>query len=290
MTLFPEYFLIQTTSYCNASCLICPYSSTFGIQPQGVMDDRLFKKIIDEAACFGQHVRQMMPYLMNEPLLDTGLIEKIYYIRERLPHVHIHLVTNGILLDKEYARAILDSPIDSIKVSVLACDEEKYRKVMGPGNFTEIWERVSDFAERARKTKGRQYCLLSMTCTPGEVDTEYAAGFKAYWDKKDIASEVIDRPISRAGNVKNLAVVSHATLHGCRSVWRETMVHILYNGDVVLCCMDWRREVVLGNLNTESLKKIWTGEKYAAVREYIAGLRRAPEAFLCYRCECAIEK
>lgn len=290
MTIFPEYLLIQTTSYCNASCMICPYSSTVRIQSQGTMEDAVFKKIIDEAASHGVHVRQVMPYLMNEPLLDADVVAKTYYVRERLPHAHIHIVTNGILLDQEYARKILDSPIDSIKISVLACEEKKYHRVMGAGNFTEIWERITRFAEHARHAKGRDYCLVSLTRTPGEVDAAHAAKFRAYWEKKDIACEVIERPISRAGNVKDLALTPRAKLRGCTSMWRESMAHILYNGDVVLCCMDWRREVVLGNVAADSLEKIWTGQRYAATREYIAGMRRAPESFLCYRCECASEE
>jgi len=85
MVKFPEFFLIQTISYCNARCLICPYADTVSIQEQGPMDLDLFKKIIDEASLYQNQVKQIMPYLMNEPLLDKTLVEKINYIHLKNP-------------------------------------------------------------------------------------------------------------------------------------------------------------------------------------------------------------
>ncbi len=65
------------------------------------------------------------------------------------------------------------------------------------------------------------------------------------------------------------------------------MIHILFNGDVVLCCMDWRREVILGNLHQQTIREIWNGEAYNNVRQIIRGSKKGPSDFPCYKCEDA---
>jgi radical SAM protein with 4Fe4S-binding SPASM domain len=40
----------------------------------------------------------------------------------------------------------------------------------------------------------------------------------------------------------------------------------LSNGRVVPCCVDWKAEMVVGDVNTQSLKEIWNGEKITALR------------------------
>ena len=40
----------------------------------------------------------------------------------------------------------------------------------------------------------------------------------------------------------------------------------LANGDVVPCCVDWRAEMVVGNVNSQSLAEIWTGQPIRKLR------------------------
>jgi len=68
------------------------------------------------------------------------------------------------------------------------------------------------------------------------------------------------------------------------------MIHILFNGDVVLCCMDWKRKVVLGNVRSQSIEKIWNSRKYEAVRKIISGENKGWPGFICYQCEEAVQK
>jgi len=285
---FPEYFLIQTISLCNAKCLICPYGDMVNKQKQGRMKMDLFRKIIDEASIYQGKVKQIMPYLMNEPLLDKTLIEKIRYIRLKNPNVWIHLVTNGSLLDEERGDQLLRSPINSIKISMLGHRKATYEKVMGLTDYDKILEQIMRFAEKAVRIKGYDSVLISFTNTPGAVlddEIEEASGF---WEARGIKYEIINHPISRADNVKILDAPRHQTISGCNSIWRNEMVHILFNGDVILCCMDWRREVILGNVNNQSIKKIWNNNNYNKIRKIIRGVKRGKPDFICYRCEEAV--
>ena len=41
---------------------------------------------------------------------------------------------------------------------------------------------------------------------------------------------------------------------------------VCYNGDVLLCCVDWWRTEVMGNLKEQSLQEIWTSERMQEIR------------------------
>jgi radical SAM protein with 4Fe4S-binding SPASM domain len=42
---------------------------------------------------------------------------------------------------------------------------------------------------------------------------------------------------------------------------------ILWNGDVVLCCVDWERRHVFGSIHESSIREIWNNEGYRKYRD-----------------------
>ena len=55
------------------------------------------------------------------------------------------------------------------------------------------------------------------------------------------------------------------------------------NGDVVLCCVDWERTTVFGNIHEQSLREIWNSEKYRAYRRRMK--ERDLAGTLCEHCQ-----
>jgi len=64
--------------------------------------------------------------------------------------------------------------------------------------------------------------------------------------------------------------------------------YILYNGDVLLCCVDWERSTVLGNLKEKSLAEIWNSEAYMRIRRDYFNNRT--NNILCGKCLICDEK
>jgi hypothetical protein len=58
---------------------------------------------------------------------------------------------------------------------------------------------------------------------------------------------------------------------------------ILWNGDLVTCCMDWRRARVLGNARADSLESLWHGALYRQFRD-LSNAGRLDELPLCREC------
>jgi radical SAM protein with 4Fe4S-binding SPASM domain len=38
--------------------------------------------------------------------------------------------------------------------------------------------------------------------------------------------------------------------------------YIVENGDMILCCHDWRQTVVLGNVAETSIKAVWNSDRF----------------------------
>ena len=105
------------------------------------------------------------------------------------------------------------------------------------------------------------------------------------WQEKGVVSgsSVL---VNRGGNVENYdelnyRPVSDRPIRICDLLYHK--MYVLYNGDVVLCCMDWRRQVVMGNVDTQSLREIWQGEKYQHFRR-LHEEGRSEKLNLCKSC------
>jgi hypothetical protein len=59
---------------------------------------------------------------------------------------------------------------------------------------------------------------------------------------------------------------------------------LLPNGDVVLCCMDWSAEYVLGNLKRDRFQDLHRSETF---RRVLRGLRKPGDNLLCRTCHVA---
>ena len=58
---------------------------------------------------------------------------------------------------------------------------------------------------------------------------------------------------------------------------------ILFNGDVIVCCQDWNRGTVVGNVCNSSVKEIWNSTKMNQIRRSILR-KRYNEVKSCQAC------
>ncbi|MFH1589019.1 MAG: SPASM domain-containing protein [archaeon] len=56
-----------------------------------------------------------------------------------------------------------------------------------------------------------------------------------------------------------------------------------FDGKVILCCQDWKKEYILGDLRTNSIQDIWNSKEYKSIRRRIYG-EEIPVPELCQKC------
>ena len=60
-------------------------------------------------------------------------------------------------------------------------------------------------------------------------------------------------------------------------------MYVNHRGEAVLCCNDWRFEVVMGDTAEASLLDIWNNDKYQTYRDHLR--RRDRHLPLCAACD-----
>ena len=62
-------------------------------------------------------------------------------------------------------------------------------------------------------------------------------------------------------------------------------LHILWNGDVILCCMDYHHETYLGNIKNKSINEIYESKECKTIYDQVRGITESPKDFICKRCQ-----
>jgi radical SAM protein with 4Fe4S-binding SPASM domain len=287
---FPESLMVQTTSRCNAACVFCPYPAVAREIDHGEMSFTLFVKLMRECSRYPE-LKSINLFLMNEPLMDRRIVQRIDFAKEQNPQAAICIWTNGCNLDEHLGPQLISSSLDAIGISIHAMWPETYQELTGRRDFDRVLERVTRFVDQrnARRPNLRVDVRLvgvRELLSPDEVEDAVA-----YWQehKVDGVDSLLGH-VNRAGNLPGTYQILRQRICGCSDQMPYRMAAIVYTGDVVLCCMDWRQEQILGNINRERLASIWRSPRRRQVLAWMEGKSEPPADFICKRCEESIEK
>ena len=275
---FPLILQIQTQSFCNGRCSICPYPIVSKKLDQGTMQWDLYLKIANESA--SEPLLSAVVYeLHNEPLLDKRIFDCVKYFKSINVNKRCGLVTNGELLDKFSLTDIMQSNLDYLSISLNAHSKEMYESINNGLDYDNVMKNISYLLSN---NYTKQKLSLSFIFTEKNVHEVYQA--VQYWNKRGVRTRVMGL-VNRAGTLDNYERLRLKTgYHGkpfLTQLWRRLMfrlrgvigchlpfchMNILFNGDVIICCHDWNRATVVGNVKTSSLKEIWNSKKMNEIR------------------------
>lgn len=311
----PQCIFIQTQTGCNGNCIMCPMVEIKKKFPFHRMPDDLFKKIIDDIAAI-DYDKELGFYLMYEPLMDPSLFEKIDYAKKKCPKAVMVISTNASVLNKERAEKLLDSKIDWIVFNVNGMTKDVYEKSMPGLRFEQTFENVKNFVRRS-KEKGRFHpthsgftdriknkifqpkygtLRLSGNFVRHKLNKHQIKQAKKFWNQLGILVHTDYWAVNRAGNVDNYdelvpEVINTATGDNTRFKSKDEgicfqpfeHINIMSTGEVILCCNDWSKEAVVGNMNHQSLLEIWHGDKFNEYRKKLITQKDLP--LICQRCK-----
>jgi hypothetical protein len=149
-------------------------------------------------------------------------------------------------------------------------------------SFEENLQRVNEFLALWRETPSPKM-HVHVTMVHSKLIEAEIPRIKAYWAERGIRAAI--RPLSNSAHISveqsNLNPGEWLPFAECKELVRKAL--IIHNGDAVLCCVDWERSTVLGNLREQSLYEIWNGARYLDIRRrYFSG---DVAGILCERCK-----
>ncbi len=261
---------IQTVSWCNRSCAFCP-SGKFPVD-KTFMSLEVYHRVIDQLRALNFNGR-ISPYLMNESLLDKRLSELIAYARQQCPESWIAINTNGDALSEPLAARLFEAGLNCLNVNAYD-DVSQYAAHMA------LAERVAARHPEIELTSGYLNPNFNATGLPRHAKLLHCTDMSD-WESRFNEKLEVAHLTNRAGNVPGALNLAEPLALGCERPFQQMYVN--HRGEAVLCCNDWRFEVVMGDTAETSLLEIWNNDKYRTYREHLQ--RQDRHLPLCASCD-----
>ena len=285
---FPKIIEIQTQSFCNGGCVVCPYKS-LNIKPTR-MDDKTLYRLLDEIKYHKDHIDRIIPYLNNEPSFDNRMISILRFLRDN--NIFIEISTNISNWKTEDLKTIVDENlIQDFRISFFGHNKKLYKELMTGLDFEKNKDKVKYLLDYNKKNNNKIDIEIIVVLLPTLDAKKIKIGLDKIFDKPKVHFFGF---LDRCGKVEimknELAINDSMEVIGCSLNRPYERCCIYANGDVVLCSQDWEHEVVIGNINNNSIEDVWNSKKAKQIRRIVLGKEKCSKDFLCTRCKLAILK
>lgn len=245
---------IETTSFCNANCIICPRDKL--TRPKTTMGLDHFCNLVKQAHDLGAKTISLFGY--GEPLLDKTLVTKIKICS--IAGFETYLSTNASLLSNQKANDLLKAGLSQITFSMHGFGAN-YEKVHKGLKWIEVLGNVYNFIALNDKKYGHS-CKIRVCFIP--MNGENVADIRNFWEKYVDYLEIW-KPHNWT-NGKSFRKVSEKRRKTCGRPFRGP-VQINADGKMMVCCFDFDAKLTLGCTYKNTIEEILKGENLAKIQQ-----------------------
>jgi MoaA/NifB/PqqE/SkfB family radical SAM enzyme len=279
----PEMIEFDTSNVCNLKCLTCMRGrSDYRQEKTEFLMLESFKTIIDKIPQL--NIVQFCG--SSETTLNSELPEMIDYAKDHGAK-KVEIFTNGTMLKGQVLDRLVNSKLDSLKVSVDGGNAETYRKVRG-FDLTSVIRNVKQFHERSSVPIGVEsvlsnYTLESIGELPNIVKAMGGGSLEIRllnWVDQNMETNSIYNTL-QLSNIKarlnELCIEMGIELtmplpseEDCNSCTTFTELYVDYRGNISPCY--FLNRTPIGNLIDDPFESVWNGEEIRRFREnYLTG-------------------
>jgi radical SAM protein with 4Fe4S-binding SPASM domain len=291
----PTIFNIETTNYCNMKCVFC--ARTIYMERKNIwINDELFEKMLDhvvvhdnkELNAFWKWLKDdanfdpsevsengfyfsvvskcLILHGYGEPFLDKFLIKRLNACKKR--GIPTYFSCTPATMTVEKAEKAMEAGLTVLKFSLDAMDDEKIKSIRGKrATYNEAIEKIHKLLEIKKKRGFKTILVPCMIAINNDAqDKKMHQNFMNFWKGKDVFAYVKSQDNRWLFEEdKKLENNSHYAKQYCEYPWTSST--IMAEGNVVPCTQISNNEIVLGNVNKNSLKEIWNGKNYEDLRK-----------------------
>lgn len=278
---YPSHLRIELTQGCTRTCHSCP--STANTESHKFMSEDVFFNVLRN---IDERVKRVDFSMHGEPLLNYNWLLYVQALRNKSPRTQISIISNADILTKVYKS--LDPLIDAYNkglnfIHIDVYDEES--KTLFVDLIKKNKEKLKQHGILAQRfvkgginiwgyhnTKTTKYILMSDESLGFNIAEKHRI--------RGIHTWAGNLPLNR-WNRYGIKITDFPMLKKCTEPMQCLSIDI--HGHAILCCADFNKSIIYGDLNTEDMHGVWHGETIQKVRYLLSkGLRSHIPA--CYFC------
>lgn len=266
--------VIEVNGGCNYTCAMCPQTSNDGrhgargkdwLKKMSITE---FERIVAECVEYGLRVVNLEG--SGEPTLNNDLDQYIKIVKKY--NVNAFVFSNGMRMQGDYMKKIVDAGIDFFRFSIIGYSESTYKQWMNSPYFNLVVKNLHQMQQYV--TSSGSDCVVAtyhLITNNDNTDFEKKQYLKIVnsamvkteiWKMHNWAGSYIPKN-ERTGNIKTCGrpfspdiVIRAGGLNG-----KFSAVHP--------CCQVLGKdsEAVLGHLSDSSIQDVWFGNEYNELRE-----------------------
>jgi radical SAM protein with 4Fe4S-binding SPASM domain len=267
---------IELTNRCPMRCTICPRTTDMS-RPLGDMSWDTYVRIIDQlAASNPDNAPSFLLYLhhFGESLLHPELARFGAYANRQ--GLLTSLSINPLLLKGDIPAQLMAAEIGIIQIALDGHNDESFEAIRGiPRAYDISCRRLQAFLQQVARDGCNSRIVMNLIAVPG-LDSHIAER-SAFWRAVSGINAVYVKPfVTWSGSVQHITgrMNTPAPLACSPVTCREPFesLSIAWDGDVLACCFDHDKSIVLGNVRETNLAELWNGNVIRGVRsEFLSG-------------------
>ena len=288
----PFTIYIEPTNICNFKCKFCPQSlESFREESGGVysLSEQNFDIILEQIKAF-QKISTLNLHYMGEPFVNKNITKFIRLAKEANISKKVIVTSNGSLIKENIFSDLCKSNLDYLRVSIYAGSDFKHKtttkskiplkrileqlRALHKFKLDNNFKKPHVYIKMIRSDDENENNLFfeNFRNAGNEIELEDVMDWNGY--NKKTFSNISQKDVFKQ---KTFSVKKEV----CPYPFYTLVVHADLN--VSLCCVDWNKKTVVGNLKENTLKEIWQGKK---IREFqrMHLTRRAGELEGCKNC------
>ena len=252
----PPSMHIEFTNACNLKCVYC--NNPHFAYPREMMKETTFYNLIEQLKvskvdriCIGGGEATLHPKF-TEFVLKLGEVSKI-----------LSIVTNGHWESDDVPKSLLLAPVDFIEISVECEGKENYEATRVGSNYELILRNLKRLKELRVELKSRSHINLRLMVRPTQLGEIERASMK-FWEQ--FGDSIMPQYVQKTREIETISDVfmpvhiAKNQFPKCTLPFRN--IQIRANGDVPICQVSGsalipENKVIAGNINNDSLNKIW---------------------------------
>jgi len=275
---YPLHVDIELSSICNLRCPMC-YTITEEFKKKvntTLMDYDLFMKIVDECASGGVYSIRLS--LRGEPFLHKQIVDCIRYAKQKKIK-EVSTLTNGVRLNEEMYREIMDAGIDWITISFDGMGET-YERIRHPAKFDRSVEKIRNY-QKIKKESGYVKPVIKVQSVLPAIQDDLQAFYKKFAPISDMVS--VNPLIDYSQDRTTLPKVQNFV---CPQIFQRLVIGA--DGHCLICANDENEDILIGDAYKDSIYTLWHSNTLMCIRELHRNHKGVDALVPCRKCALPI--